>query len=276
MAMSKPRVAAKSKPEPDPIERAEALFQRLRELCFGFPGVEEKLSHGSPAFFVRGKMFAMFANDGHRDGRVAVWFKAEHARQAALVAEDPARFFVPPYVGVKGWVGARLDREPDWEALTILIEDGWASVAPAAVASGPVLPAPTGVTLATTDKKVAAAALALVSAIAAELPESAAERDGWHTSFQVRGKSYAYVVDNHHGDGIVGVWLKMGKGENLAVVAHDPRRFFIPPYLGPRGWLGIRLDTPKIDWTDVADRLRAAHAAVAPKRPLKRDGTRRG
>src|ERR1700733_3013862 len=90
------------------ISPADALLERVRDVCFQFGGTEEKLSHGAPSFHVRGKMFVMFAEDHHRDGRVAMWCKATFDEQKRLVAMDPERYFVPPYVGVKGWVGVVL------------------------------------------------------------------------------------------------------------------------------------------------------------------------
>ena len=119
------------------LSPADAALQRVRDICMRFPAAEEKLSHGAPSFHVRGKMFLHFVDNHHADGRLAVWCKATPDDQRRLVAEDPAQFFVPPYVGVKGWIGVRLDvASTDWIGLSILVEHGWTQVAPATVRDG--------------------------------------------------------------------------------------------------------------------------------------------
>ncbi|MCU1600038.1 MAG: hypothetical protein JWO22_747 [Frankiales bacterium] len=88
-------------------------FQPIREHLLAMPGVTERLSHGSPAFFApgpRGKGLCNFLDDHHGDGRVALWLAAPAGEQEALVAEDPEVYFRPPYVGARGWLGVRLDR----------------------------------------------------------------------------------------------------------------------------------------------------------------------
>src|SRR5579862_9107686 len=105
-------VRAKVDPSPSP---ADAAYAKVREIGLRFPATSEKLSHGAPSFFVGGKMFLMFVDDHHADGNLAVWCKSTLDEQRRLVAENPARFFVPPYVGVKGWVGVRVDpANADW------------------------------------------------------------------------------------------------------------------------------------------------------------------
>ncbi len=115
----------------DPSERERVLAQ-VRELCLSLPEVSERPSHGAPTFFVRGKRaFVTVMTDHHGDGRFALWCAAQQELQRALVAGDPERFFVPPYVGHRGWVGVRLDRGLEWDAVVGLIEDAYAEVAPA-------------------------------------------------------------------------------------------------------------------------------------------------
>jgi len=131
-----PRAAKKARPaaaRPAPVRPAcdsTAVLERLRAVCLALSEAEERVSHGEPTFFARGKVFAMFANNHHGDGRVAVWIKAPPGAQQALVSADPRRFFVPPYVGPSGWVGARLDLEPDWGAVKACIVDGHTIVTP--------------------------------------------------------------------------------------------------------------------------------------------------
>jgi hypothetical protein len=117
-------------------------LERIRAICLALPETSERLSHGAPTFFVRGKRaFLMVLTDHHGDGRFAIWCAAPDGLQAMLVGADPERFFVPPYVGHRGWLGVRLDRGLDWDELAGIVEDAFAEVAPpklveAAVRSG--------------------------------------------------------------------------------------------------------------------------------------------
>jgi hypothetical protein len=112
--------------------RRERTLERIREVCLGLPETTERLSHGQPTFFVRGKKaFVMVLHDHHGDGRFAIWCAAGEGIQRMLVDADPERFFVPPYVGHRGWLGFRLDRELDWEELAGILEDAYVEVAPA-------------------------------------------------------------------------------------------------------------------------------------------------
>jgi len=108
-----------------------AALQRVRAICGALPEVTERPSHGAPTFFVGGKKtFLMFHDDHHGDGRLAIWCAAPDGVQAALVAEEPDRFFRPPYVGHRGWLGVRLDVDPDWDELAGIVEDAYRVVAP--------------------------------------------------------------------------------------------------------------------------------------------------
>jgi hypothetical protein len=112
------------------ITRDEALA-RVRDLCLGLPGTSERPSHGSPAFFIDGsRTFAMFLDDHHGDGRLALWCAAPEGAQALLVAAAPQRYFVPPYVGHRGWIGLRLDRDAEWDEVAGVLEDAWLARAP--------------------------------------------------------------------------------------------------------------------------------------------------
>jgi hypothetical protein len=113
-----------------PGEREQAL-DRIRELCGALPETSERLSHGAPTFFIRGKRaFLMVLTDFHGDGRFAIWCAAAPGTQEMLVEADPERFFRPPYVGHRGWLGVRLDRGLDWDELAGIVEDAFAEVAP--------------------------------------------------------------------------------------------------------------------------------------------------
>jgi hypothetical protein len=109
----------------------ERILKRIREICLGLPETSERLSHGAPTFFVRGKRaFVMVLTNFHGDGRFAVWCAAADGMQKMLVEADPERFFVPPYVGHRGWLGVRLDRGLDWDEFAGIAEDAYAEVAP--------------------------------------------------------------------------------------------------------------------------------------------------
>jgi hypothetical protein len=107
---------------------------RLRALCVALPEATEKQSHGEPTWFVR-KTFVMFAGR-HHDDRVAFWCAAPPGVQEALVASDSQRFFRPPYVGVRGWVGVYLDvPQVDWDEVAELVADAYRTAAPKRLAA---------------------------------------------------------------------------------------------------------------------------------------------
>jgi hypothetical protein len=115
---------------PSASARAAAL-ERLRAVCLALPETSERLSHGAPSFFIRGKTcFLMLLDNHHGDGRFAVWCAAEPGTQEALVAGDPDRFFRPPYVGHRGWLGVKLHGRIDWDDVAGIVEDAFCTVAP--------------------------------------------------------------------------------------------------------------------------------------------------
>lgn len=107
----------------------DAALVEVRRICLDLPEATEKLSHSSPTFFVR-KTFVMFHDDHHGDGRLAIWCAAPDGAQALMVESEPERFFVPPYVGHRGWLGVRLDVDVDWDEVAAIVEDAYRTVAP--------------------------------------------------------------------------------------------------------------------------------------------------
>ena len=116
-------------------ETAEETLARARAICLALPEATEKEAWGMPTFRVRGKLFAHFADDHHGDGRVALWLKAEPGVRDLLVEAAPERFFVPAYVGPRGWMGVRVDGEVDWEEVAEFVEDAWMQIAPKRLAA---------------------------------------------------------------------------------------------------------------------------------------------
>ena len=109
---------------------AETVEDRVRAICMSLPEVTEKLSHGTPGFFVR-KQFVMLWPDGHHEHRFPLlWCAAPTGAQDELVDIEPERFFRPPYVGGRGWLGVRLDGHVDWDELAAVCKDAYRTVAP--------------------------------------------------------------------------------------------------------------------------------------------------
>lgn len=136
---TKPAAKASAKqPAHESYARARPAMQkksatplaRLREVCFSLPEVTEKEAWGEPTFRVGEKLFAMFATDHHHDGNIAVWCKAAMGMQEILIDADPERFFKPPYVGPKGWIGIRLVGKVDWDEVHALLAESWRMTAP--------------------------------------------------------------------------------------------------------------------------------------------------
>jgi hypothetical protein len=109
------------------------ILRKVRAICLSLPETSEKEAWSAPTFRVKNKMFAMFVNDHHGDGRIALWLDAPPGDQELLVAADPVRFFVPPYQGPYGWIGVRVDLDPDWDEVREVVVDAYRASAPRAV-----------------------------------------------------------------------------------------------------------------------------------------------
>lgn len=123
--MSARKKAAKkagTRPSEDPLKR-------VRAICLALPEATEKLAWGAPTFRVRDKIFAMYAENHHGDGRIALWCNAPKGAQEVLVGSEPARFFKPPYVGTRGWIGLHLRANSD-EELAGFVREAYCLTAP--------------------------------------------------------------------------------------------------------------------------------------------------
>lgn len=243
-------VPASFEPMRDPI-------RMLRLLCLALPGAVEKVSHAEPTWFCgeKGKVFCM-SSDHHHDDRVGLWCPQPPGAQQALVGSDPERFFVPPYVGSKGWVGVRLDTpDVDWDEIAELIEESYRLVGPKRL-------------VAKLDARLSKdEAYARLDEICRALPEVETKPFGGHTSpaWRVRDKIFC-------GSGEVGrarMTIKGAPGAQEALVASDPARFFVPPYSGPKGWIGVHLDDPP-DWDEIRELVEDSYRLVAPKTLVRR------
>jgi phosphoribosylglycinamide formyltransferase-1 len=110
------------------------------------------------------------------------------------------------------------------------------------------------------------ARLVRLTKIASKLPDTTRWYNGQHAAFRVRKKTYAYFLDDHHGDGMVALNCKVLPGDNKRLVDAQPKRFHLPKYLAKNGWVGLRLDVGKIDWEEVSELVRGSYQMIAPKK----------
>jgi predicted DNA-binding protein (MmcQ/YjbR family) len=109
-----------------------------------------------------------------------------------------------------------------------------------------------------------------VTDICLALPSTECKRSGDHATYRVRNKVFAYFLDDHHGDGIVSICVKGELGENTDRARLDPERFYLPAYIGPRGWFGLRLDRGRVSFKEVAEIVARSFRLTAPKTLLKK------
>jgi len=119
------------------MPRAAPLpLARVRKICLSLPETRERASHGAPSFFIRDKVcFVNYMDDHHDDGRLALWCACAPGMREGLVKAEPEHYFVPPYVGVRGWIGVRLDRGIDWDDVERVIREAYLAVAPKKIAA---------------------------------------------------------------------------------------------------------------------------------------------
>ncbi len=255
------------------MTKAKDISQAVREVCLWFPEAEEILSHGSPDFRVRGKTFATYVINHHGDGRIALWLNAPQGAQDHCVQQEPKHYFVPPYVGPRGWLGVNLDKGISWRTVARLVREAYEKVAPPALSRslGKIIEIePPTITLKPEDfdpmqSKRAQAVLKELRAICLSFPEAAeAMQFGypvWRAGKKVFAQAYCYRGDRKLQ---LAFWVGV---EQQALLIRD-EQFSIPPYMGPNGW--IALDVSKdANWKEIRSLAMFSYRHFALSRMLK-------
>jgi hypothetical protein len=246
------------------------INEAVRQACLWLPEAEEFLSHGSPNFRVRGKTFATYVVNHHGDGRVALWLPALPGAQQMLIRAAPKHFFVPPYVGVRGWVGVLLDSGVGWKRVIELVREAYVKVAPrdlvARIGKPPLLPAAAkklpAAQIDPFKTRRAMAVLKGVRKICAELPDTSEASQFGHPAWRAGKKTF--VIARFQGGRLtLCFWVGI---EQQGLMTQD-RRFQIPPYMGHNGWIALDVEGD-CDWREIENLSLQSYRHFALKRML--------
>ena len=247
------------------------IKEAVREVCLGLPEAEERTGHGMPDFRVAGKVFAMLAVNHHGDGRIALWVHAPPGAQSLHVEGEPAYYFVPPYVGPRGWLGVHLDQGNDWTAIAARVREAYANVAPGALARRLGAPVDIEPPTETVDPEEfdpltaphARRILDRLRHFVATLPETSEGTQFGTPAFKA-GKKTFLTAFRHGGRMRLEFWV----GPELQATLTDDPRFVVPRYIGHRGWVDLDVED-RLDWDEVRQLALGSYRHFALKRMLK-------
>ena len=250
---------------------ARDISQAVRDACLWLPEAEEFVSHGSPNFRVRGKTFATYVVNHHGDGRVALWLNAPAGAQELHVEAEPRHFFIPPYVGPRGWLGVILDRGIDWHRIAGLVREAYEKVAPNGL-SGRIGQTPTikppakALSASQIDPFKSARAMVVLSKlrkICLSYPESSEGSQFGHPVWLAGKKTFA--IARYAGTRLtLCFWVGV---DQQGLLTADPR-YEIPAYFGHNGWIALDV-TRECDWREVKDLALQSYRHFALKRMLQ-------
>jgi predicted DNA-binding protein (MmcQ/YjbR family) len=251
---------------------ANDLHQTVREACLWLPEAEEFVSHGSPNFRVRGKTFATYAVNHHGDGRVALWLPAPRGAQDHHLRADPDNFYVPPYVGVRGWIGVRIDRGLAWKRIAALVREAYEHVAPASlrtrIGTTPAIKAParkpSPSDIDPFKSARAKAVLKRLRKICLAWPETSEGAQFGHPVFKAGARTFA-IVRFDASRLTACFWV----GADRQGLLTSDERFSVPPYFGHNGWIALDVSVHD-DPAEVASLALESYRHFALKRMLQR------
>ncbi|MBD8527181.1 MmcQ/YjbR family DNA-binding protein [Pseudomarimonas arenosa] len=245
--------------------------QAIHELCLSLPATEAVISHGAPNYKARGKSFAIFVANHHGDGRIALWLAAPEGAQEQLCLAAPEHYFVPPYVGPRGWVGVQLNTGLDWQDVYARVREAWACVAPATLRrtlpkTTPIAAPNAGLQLKEIDplrSKPAENAIQRLRALCCALPEVTETTQFGAPTWKAGKRSFVtlWAKDDQLN---LQIWVGV---EQQAIMTEDPR-FHIPPYIGHQGWIALRL-ARSTNWNEVKSLVMQSYRHFALQRMLK-------
>lgn len=255
------------------MPKQKNISDAVRELCLWFPESTEVLSHGSPDFRVNGKTFATYVINHHGDGHIALWLNAPQGAQQLYVKQEPKHFYVPPYVGPRGWLGVDLDKGISWKMVAKLVREAYEKVAPPALAKSlgktiDIKPPTTTLSIEEFDPMQSKRALAVLKElreICLSLPETSEDKQFgnpvWRAGKKVFAQAYCYRSELKLQ---LGFWVGV---DQQALLTRD-KHFSIPPYMGHNGW--IALDVSKeANWKEIRSLALFSYRHFALDRMLK-------
>ena len=253
------------------MERTRTISDAVRELCLSLPEAEEVRSHGLPDFRVSGRTFATYAINHHGDGRIALWLNAPAGAQAFYVENEPEHYFVPPYVGPRGWLGVQLDQGLSWNAIAKRVGEAFKKVAPPRLAgqmgaTPQVEPPNAPLSLEEFDplaRPRAQEVLAELRAICLALPETAEATQFGNPVFRAGKKTFAGA---HGRGGRIGLQFWVGADRQVALTMDE--RYRIPPYIGHNGWIELDAED-RANWEEIKALALDSYRHFALKRMLK-------
>jgi predicted DNA-binding protein (MmcQ/YjbR family) len=251
---------------------AKDIAAAVREICLSFPDAAERLSHGSPDFHVRGKTFASFVVNHHGDGRIAFWLAAPPGAQQHYVEAEPEYFFVPPYVGPRGWLGVHLNKGLDWTRVARHVREAYLVVAPKKLTvdlpPAIVIEAPTESidpdVLDPLSSKRAQKVVAPLREFCLSLPEASEDKAfGWPV-WRAGKKTFAGVHRYNRR-----LTLQFWVGLDMQAMLTFERRYRVPAYIGHNGWIELDVEDD-FDFDEVRQLVLVSYKHFALKRMLDR------
>jgi hypothetical protein len=272
-----------------------SINEAVREVCLSFPETEEVVSHGFPDFRVRGKTFASYAVNHHGDGRVALWLNAPSGSQDHYSKSEPKHFFVPPYVGPRGWLGVHLNKGLSWQRVAALVRQAYEKVAPRALAESigetVQIKPPAALSPEEIDplkSRRAQTVLTGVRKICLPWPEVSEDQQFGSPVWRAGKKTFLWLHTQRNAGAAKAtgrsVAKSAGRGADrrtrprlqlyfwVGVTAQGfmtaDTRFQIPPYIGHQGWIALDV-TEHCDWQEVRGLALSSYRHFALQRMLK-------
>jgi predicted DNA-binding protein (MmcQ/YjbR family) len=252
---------------------AKDIHQAVREVCLWFPQAEEVSSHGSPDFRVNGKTYATYVINHHGDGRIALWLNAPQGAQQLYVKEEPKHFFVPPYVGPRGWLGIHLDKGISWKTVAKLVREAYEKVAPPALAKSvgktiEIKPPTTTMKPEEFDpmtSKRAQVVLKDLREVCLSFPETSEDKQFGYPVWRAGKKVFAQACC-YRGDGKLQLAFWVGVDQQSLLIRD--KDFSIPAYMGHNGWIALDV-TKDANWKEIRSLALFSYRHFALGRMLK-------
>lgn len=253
------------------MAKAKDISAAVREICLSFPETEEVESHGSPDFRVAGKTFATYSINHHGDGHIALWLRMPQGAQQYYIENEPDQYFVPPYVGPKGWLGVHLDRDLTWTGIAERVRAAYDNVAPAAqrgAAGDTIVIEPPTITLKPEDFDVLtvpkhAKRLAGLRKRALAFPETVEDKSFGNPVWRAGKKTFVTAYGRKK-KVYYSFWVGVDSQPNYSM----DQRFHVPPFTGHNGWIALDV-TNRCTWSEIEALMDVSYRHFALKRMLK-------